>query len=430
MNFEFFIAIRHLTKRRYSGFISMNFLISMLGVAVGVMALIVVLAVMSGFDRELKTKIVGVQPHLVVEKTNGVDRPEAVTKRIEGLGLREIVSVAPFVSGQGIIRSDSFATGVIIRGVDPMRENLLLFQKSMRTGLLKFDDAVIQNEALFGNEETKSIGRIVIGEELAGLLGVHAGDYVSVISPAQDDKSFLAKFRRPKSYPFLVAGIFRLGMNDYDSSIALVSVSQGQSLYRLGDSVSGISIRLQDVEQAEHLKDVVRAGLGSEYLVQSWVDMNRNFFSALKVEKAVMTILLSLIIMVAAFNIVSSLTMVVMEKTKDIGILRSVGCSTQSIAAIFLFEGLTIGVCGVIVGAILGLLLTINLNPFRDFLENTFGISLFPSDVYFFDKIPTQINPNDIVWIIGAALVMALVAGLYPAYQAARLKPVEALRCE
>lgn len=430
MKLELFIAKRHLTKRSFGGFISMNFFISIAGVALGVMALIVVLSVMSGFDRELKSKIVGVQPHILVEKVGGVDEVAQTLFEIQKLGIKDIISVAPYVQGQAIVRSDAYATGVIVRGVDIQSEDLDLVRKNMRSGALAFTEVPMQVKRWFGKVETRMIGRVLVGESLAAALSVRVGDIVSVISPDEDKPSKLTEIRKTKSDFFQIGGIFRLGMNDFDSSLALISLPHAQSIYHLEDRVSGIGIRVKDVELADKVKEEIQDHFDSPFVFQSWIDLNRHFFSALKVEKTVMTILLSLIILVAAFNIVSSLTMVAMEKTKDIGILRALGATASSIREVFLIEGLMIGVTGVFLGAILGLWLTLHLNEVSDFLEKAFGISVFPSDIYYFDKIPAQINSGDIVTIVLSALVMALAAGIYPAHQAAQLHPVEALRHE
>ncbi|MBI4388209.1 MAG: lipoprotein-releasing ABC transporter permease subunit [Candidatus Omnitrophica bacterium] len=430
MGFVFLIARKHLMKRCHSGFISFSFSISILGVAVGVMALIVVLSVMSGFDQELKAKMVGVQPHVIVEQVGGIQNSAHVKDDLQKLNLPGVLTIAPFVQGQAIVRSETYATGVVVKGIDLTSENLGFYQNRMKLGALDFTDASLTDENWLGKEQVKSTGRAMIGEELARLLNVSVGDMVSIISPAMDRKSISEALKKPTAVPFLVSGIFHLGMSDFDSGLVLINLNQGQKLYRLGDRVSGVSLRIADVEQADALKKTVRDHLDATFVVRSWIDLNRNFFSALKVEKAVMAILLSLIILVAAFNIVSSLTMVVMEKTKDIGILRALGATAGKISQIFLLEGFMIGIVGVVLGAVLGLLLAFNLNPVSDFIERWTGFSVFPNDIYFFDQIPVSVNFQDVWVIVMAALLMSLVAGFYPAYQAARLRPVEALRYE
>jgi lipoprotein-releasing system permease protein len=252
---------------------------------------------------------------------------------------------------------------------------------------------------------------------------------VSLIAPFQDsEKPFSLNNAETRQY--IVRGIFRVGMNDFDSALVLIRLGQAQQLYHLGDKVSGISLRFKNVDDAEKWKIRLREDFGMDYIIRSWYDMNHNFFQALKVEKSVMTILLALIILVATFNIVSTLTMVVMEKTKDIGILRAIGATQASVRNIFLIEGFSIGLVGIVAGAILGLLMAFNLNPISDFIKSTTGLEVFPSDIYYFDKIPAEVHPDDVVVIIAFALIASILAGLYPAHRGAKLNPVEALRYE
>ena len=434
MTYESWIAFKHLTRRRKTGFISLISLISVLGVAVGVLALIVVLAVMSGFDRELKTKIVNVNPHLRIEKENGIEEPQALIAKIISWNHPQVQTVSPFVEGQAILRSSKNATGILVKGIDPFREDLGIFSQNMLWGNLNFaslKEMKVKKRflGLFKKVESRKLPTIVIGQGLARQLGVGPEEEVSLIVPyAEADKPF--SLGRAETQTFRVAGIFRLGMNDFDSNLALVHLEAAQSLYHLGKRVSGLSVRFRDVDQAEPMKLYFRVELGSAYWLRSWLDMNRNFFSALQVEKNVMTILLALIILVAAFNIVSTLIMVVMEKVKDIGILRALGATRKSIRKIFVIEGFSVGFFGVILGSVLGLLLAWNLNPVADFLEETTGLSVFPSDIYYLDRIPTEINFWDVTTVVLLALLTSVLAGVYPAQRAASLNPVEALRYE
>ena len=434
MKYESWIAVKHLTRRRKTGFISLISLISILGVAVGVLALIVVLAVMSGFDRELKNKIVNVQPHLRIEKINGVEDAEGWITKIHSWNIPKLDTVAPFVEGQAIVRSPRNAVGVLVKGVDPQREDLSVFSKNLRWGVLDFTSetkVITQKKFVFFKKvKEESIPAIILGESLAQILGVGLEDRVSLIAPRAGNDSSSFSLQQAEVRTFRVGAIFRMGMNDFDTSLALVRLDEAQSLYHLGNRVSGLSVRFKDVDQAESTKALFQGQLGGQVWVRSWYDMNRNFFSALQVEKNVMTILLALIILVAAFNIVSTLIMVVMEKTKDIGILRALGATRQSIRKIFVLEGFSVGVTGVILGAILGLVVAWNLNPIADFVQETTGLSVFPSDIYYLDRIPTEINFVDVTTIVTLALLTSILAGIYPAEQAARLKPVEALRYE
>lgn len=422
MRYEYFIALKQLMKRQTSGFVSLISFISVLGVSVGVMALIVVLAVMSGFDRDLKAKIVGVNPHILVQVPGGISNPEEVIQGIRLIKDPHIKSAAAFVQGQGIIRSKTNAMGVIIKGVDPRRDDLKGFIEFMRSGSFRFQ----------GKSDSPAGGKLpgaVIGRELSNILSAGVGDKVYLISPFLKDSEKMLP-TQAKSLPFEITGIYELGMSDMDATIVLTDIPRAQDLFQLGGVVSGISIRLDDIEKAETLKYDVAKAMGEGFLVRSWLDLNRNFFAALKVEKSVMAVLLFLIILVAAFNIVSTLIMVVMEKTKDVGLLRALGATAGGIRRIFLFQGVFVGFFGVLLGAVLGLAIAFNINLVADVVEQITGIEVFPSDIYYFDKIPAEINFSDVSLVIILAMLTSLFAGLYPAHRAAKLNPVEALRYE
>lgn len=431
MAFETFIARKHLTHRR--GFIFLIHLISMIGIGLGVMVLIATLAVMSGFDRELQSKIVNVQPHLRIEKFGGIEDPEQDIRKILARDIPGLEAVAGFMEGQAIIRSENNATGVIIKGLDPKREDLAIYKKHMLYGALDFSDRVTRTThrkfLLFKKTEENRMGGIFVGEELAARLNVEVGDQVTLIVPFQDPRRPLS-LTRAAATPFLVKGIFRVGMNDFDSSLAIIGLGHAQSLYRMEGRVTGISLRFHHVEDAQKWKWRLRDDFNGDYVLRSWYDMNQSFFQALKVEKSLLTILLAFIVLVATFNIVSSLIMVVMEKTKDIGILRALGATKANIARIFVLESFGIGFFGIVTGAVLGPLVAYNLNPISDFIKRIFGFELFPSDIYYFDRIPVEVHPEDVVMIVIFAMAASLLAGFYPAHRAASLHPVEALRYE
>jgi len=322
-----------------------------------------------------------------------------------------------------------------VRGIDTENEDLRFFENNLVSGTLNFKDSV-QSETkrrwLFLSKKTVShSGSIVIGEGLASRLRAQVGDVIYIITPTPEKPNpFLPLPMHVRTWPMLVRGIYQVGMNDFDSQLALISLEQAQKLYHLEGKVTGISARFSDVDDAEKWKWILSGNFSNQYLFSSWYDQNQNFFQALKVEKALQTILLSLIIMVAAFNIVSTLIMVVMEKTRDVGILRALGATRAAIRRIFLVEGIGYGFWGIVFGVGLGLWAAYHVNDIANFLRDTFGLEVFPKDIYLFDKIPAEVNYDDVIWVAAYAFAISIVAAIYPAHRAASLKPVEALRYE
>ncbi|MEW6089158.1 MAG: lipoprotein-releasing ABC transporter permease subunit [bacterium] len=411
MSFEWFVSFRYLITKRRQAFIPVITLISIFGVAVGVMALITVLAVMSGFEKDLTDKILGTNSHIVIyqQGEKGLQDYEKVLDMIKDE--KRIVSSAPFIYGQSILQSKTNTVGVIIRGVEEERPEIVdSLGKNIKEGKLNFGEK-----------------GIILGSELAVKLGLSVGDKLIAIT-----KVIMTPMgMMPQSNEFQVVGLFETGMYEYDASLAYVSLKSGQKLYGLeNNAVTGIETRVSDFNKAEKISEDLREKLGYPYWVRSWGDMNRNFFSALRLEKIVMIIIMTLCVLVAAFNIISTLIMIVMEKTKDIGVLKSLGASSGNIRFIFIRLGLIIGLTGTLLGTAAGILLSKSLDNIIKFIEETFDIVLIPADVYYLDKLPTHLETGDVAFVSIMAVCICVMAALYPAHQASKLNPVEALRYE
>ena len=418
MRYEWFIGLRYLKAKRKQTFISIITVISVVGVMVGVMALIVVLAVMSGFQDTIKEKILDIQAHLVLLKTGqgGMDGYEEAMKEVEAV--KGVVSVAPFIVTQVMLSSESSVFGVELKGIDPDRVGKVTkLATNLKAGRL---------EDLKTAKRTDPPG-IILGVELAKHLSVSIDDDIQVISPLG---TMTPMGMMPKMKRFRVKGIFYSGMYEFDIKNAYVSIESAQKFLSMGDRVTGIAIKTNDIYKVREIGSEIRQRMGFPFWTTDWMEMNRNLFSALRLEKIIMFIILMLIVLVAAFNIISTLIMVVMEKNKDIAILKSMGASSRSILKIFVIEGGVIGVVGTILGAILGLLIAFNLEQITEFVENLFGFKILPSDVYYIDKFPSQVNPLDVGWIIIIAIGISLLATLYPSWRASKLDPAEALRYE
>ena len=393
MMYELWISFRYLVSRRKEKFISIISVISIMGVAVGVMALIVVLAVMSGFDNDLREKIVGTNSHIVIESEGGIKDYNNLSDKINKVP--HVVANAPFINGQALIRQNDQVIGVIFRGIDPEKEKQVTnIEKYLEQGVLSL-----------GKDD------VLIGKELAFRLGLKVGDKVSVVSAAT-----------PKPKEFKVTGIFNSGMFDYDMNLVFTSIEGAQAFYKVDGLVGGIGVKVDDVYKAERIKTEIQASIGFDYWARTWSDLNKNLFSALKLEKITMFIILALIVLVACFNIISTLIMMVMEKTKDIGILKSIGATNLSIKKIFILNGLFIGFLGTFIGAAAGFILC--------YLLKTYEFIKLPKDIYYIDRLPVNVNIQDSMIVIIAAIAISLVSTLYPAYQAGKLEPVAALRYE
>ena len=409
MSFEFFIGLRYLRARRKQAFISVITFISMAGVMLGVMAMMVVLAVMTGFGTDIKSKILGANAHIrVMSRIGKLDQHEEVMKKIEAVeGVR---ATAPFVYSQVMLRRGSQISGAILRGIDPSRAGRVVdLEKSMKD----------TNLWTLGGREVPP--GIILGKELSRLLTAYPGDEVYVVSPFGGSLTPIGG-RIPYMKRFKVVGLFDSGMYDYDTSFAYVSIESAQQLLRLGQSVHGIEVKVDDIYSVDKISRSVLERLGTTYWTQDWMQMNKNFFSALKLEKVVMFIILVLIILVAAFNIISTLIMMVMEKTKDIAVLKSMGASSKSIMKIFMLDGLVIGVVGTILGIMGGSVLC--------FLLKRYEFVKLPSDIYYISTLPVRVQVVDVALIALSAVAISFLATLYPSYQASRLDPAAAIRYE
>jgi len=426
MSYELLISWRHLCSRKSQKFISLITFISMGGVALGVMALIVVIAVMTGFGQNLRDKILGTNSHIVVTQlmSSGMEDYENVIREVKTVP--EVKDAAPFILKQVMLTFGQRSSGVVIRGVDPEREaNISDLQKNLTEGKLIHLDRVPQHP----DDQAVGIQRkgIILGVALANSLNVHIGDVLGILSPSvrMTPLGIIPKIKMAQ-----VVGIFESKMYEYDANLAFISISSAQSLFGMNNRVTGIEIKVDDIDAAGEIAKTIQSKLGGPYFARDWMQMNRNLFSALKVEKVTMFIILILIILVAAFNIISTLFMVVMDKAKDIAILKSMGATRGSIMQTFSMQGLIIGICGTVLGCIAGFTIVPNLNEIVGFIEWLFNFKAFPPDVYYLDALPSQIQWFESFLIIGFSILICFLASLYPAWRASRLDPVDGLRYE
>ncbi len=408
------IGLRYTRAKRRNHFISFISLASMLGIAVGVMALITVLSVMNGFEKELRQRILGVVAHATVQ--NGLGRLadwRSIAERLDGTP--GIVGLAPFVNGQAMIANGRRVTGGLLRGILPARETTV---------------SDLGAKMLEGRLDDLEPGRyrIVLGNELAAALGVGVGDRVMVVTPQAtlSPVGLLPRLRR-----FTVSGIFSVGMYEYDSGLALIHIDDARRLYRLETgTVSGLRLRLDDLFDAPRLARSLEARLSPGLRVVDWTRRHANFFRAVHMEKIVMTVILFLIVAVAAFNLVSTLVMMVADKRGDVAILRTMGASPAAIMTIFVVQGAVTGLVGTAIGLVLGIALAQNIETVVPFIEHLLDIKFLSADVYYIDELPSDMRWDDVTTIAAVALTLCLLATLYPAWRAARTPPAEALRHE
>ena len=423
--YELFVGLRYTrSRKKVSGgnrFISFISLTSMLGIALGVAALIVVLSVMNGFQKELRARILGVASHVQVTGPNEELADWPAVAAVAGADA-SVVGAAPYVNAQGLLSSGPAVRGTIVRGILPAEESKVAdIGRHMRAGSLEDLRA-----GEFG---------IVLGAELARALGVRTGERVTLIAP---QGLVTPAGVLPRMKQFRVVGVFEVGMFEYDAGLALIHLADAQKLYNLGDRVNGVRLKLVDLFQSrevarslvERLQKESAGEPRREFYVSDWTRSHANFFRAVQIEKNVMFIILTLIVAVAAFNIVSTLVMMVTDKRADIAILRTLGASPGGIMRIFIVQGVLIGVIGTVIGVVGGVLLALNVGTVVPFIESLFGIQFLAKDVYYISELPSDLQRADVLIISIMSLVLSLLATLYPSWRASRVNPAEALRYE
>ena len=414
-SYEFFIGLRYTRAKRRNHFISFISMTSMIGIALGVAALIVVLSVMNGFQHELRTRILGVASHIqITGGGNTLSDWPGMVKFVQGS--KQVKAAAPYIMQQGMLSFDQAVQGTIIRGILPAEEDRVAdIGTQMKAGKLS-------------NLKPGEFG-IVLGLELAQSLGVSMGDKVVLMAP---QGQFTPAGIVPRIKQFTVVGIFQVGMYEYDASLALIHMDDAAKLYRMGDQVSGVRLKLENLDDAPEIaRDLAKqlTGFGA-YYVSDWTQEHANFFRAVRMEKRVMFVILTLIVAVAAFNIVSTLVMAVTDKRADIAILRTLGASPRSIMKIFIVQGAAIGFIGTLIGAVGGVILALNISTVVPFIENLFGVHFLPKEVYYISELPSQLQSGDVITITLLSLVLSLLATLYPSWRASNTNPAEALRYE
>jgi lipoprotein-releasing system permease protein len=408
MSAEFFIARRYLFSKKNVNFITIISIISIIGVATGVAALIIVLSVFNGFNTRVSSILIGFNPHIRIEAADGktLEDISDVENKLRDAGVKKF---SPYTLNKGLISSENLNKAIVVKGVD---ENKIGDVSGLKE-VLKLGKMDLKNDGMTGG--------IVIGRILAGEMRSLEGDTVTIISPTGMEKS-LTQFVEPKTMKFVVTGIYEADNIEFDSKFAFISIPASQELFDIQDKYNGVEVRFDNIKDSEKEKISIQNLLGDKYKVNTWFDLNADYYSIMTIERWVAFIILSLIIIVACFNILASLTMTVIEKKRDIGILKAMGATEGSIRRIFLFEGLSVGVIGIAAGFILGVGITV--------LQKTYGLYKLDTKMYSVDALPVELRYSDLMIIPLAALVLCYLASLYPATKAAKENPVSAIRWE
>jgi len=409
--FEYWIGNRYVRSRSNNSFVSLISAISMLGIAIAVAVLIVVMSVVNGFERELQDRLLTMTAHASIEATDGrLEDAEALT--LIATNNARVSAVAPYVDGQALLVFEMNVSGAELRGIDPVLEN----EVSGISGVMQIGSLEVLEPGAF---------KIVLGVELADVMKVEVGDKVTVtlaegrVTPAGI---------MPRTKRFTVGGIYRVGMYEFDHRLAFINIADAQKLYWMGNSISGVRLAVNDIYEAPEIVREVALENGKRVLVSDWTRRHVNFFRSIQITKSILFVILLMVIGVAAFNIVSTLVMVVKDKQTDIAILRTIGTRPLSILKIFVTQGSIIGITGTLAGVFFGVLLALNLESIIGFFESTFGIKFLAADVYFISDLPSEVRYGDVVVVAVIALVLALISTIYPAWVAARTVPAEALR--
>ncbi len=410
---QLFVGLRYTRAKRRNHFISFISLTSMLGIALGVTALITVLSVMNGFENELRQRILGMTSHATI---SGYSAPLDNWHELSEISDRHprVIGSAPYIQKEGMLIAGQQVNGSLIRGVLPAEEpKVSEVAKKLISGEL---------EGLVGGSYN-----IILGIDLARILGVMVGDKVTLVTPTANvtPAGVMPRLKR-----FTVSGIFEVGMYEYDSALALIHLDDARKLFRMGDGVTGVRLKLDDLFQAPTVSRELAESIPGIYLVRDWTKEHANFFRAIKTEKTVMFVILLLIVAVAAFNIVSTLVMVVTDKTTDIAILRTLGATPRSIMGIFMVQGTVIGLIGTAMGLIGGVSLALNVETIVPALENLLGTQFMPADVYYISDLPSELHWDDVIKITAVSFGISILATLYPAWRASRTQPAESLRYE